>query len=72
MLCKFIEITLLHGCSPTNLLHIFRTPFFKKNTSKGLSLSYWSMRKGANFDLKRNIFVNKHVDIPKFPKFYVD
>ena len=22
-------ITLLHGCSPVNLLHIFRTPFFK-------------------------------------------
>ena len=24
----FIEITLRHGCSPVNLLHIFRTPFF--------------------------------------------
>ena len=23
-----IEITLLHGCSPVSLLHIFRTPFF--------------------------------------------
>ena len=29
---KFIEITLQHGCSPVNLLHIFRTPFLK-NTS---------------------------------------
>ena len=25
----FIEITLWHGCSPANLLHIFRTPFLK-------------------------------------------
>ena len=27
LLCNFIEITLCHGCSPVNLLHIFRTPF---------------------------------------------
>ena len=27
MLCNFIEIALRHGCSPVNLLHIFRTPF---------------------------------------------
>ena len=24
---NFIEIALWHGCSPVNLLHIFRTPF---------------------------------------------
>ena len=24
---NFIEITLWHGCSPINVLHIFRTPF---------------------------------------------
>ena len=29
---NFIEITLRHGCSAVNLLHIFRTPF-PKNTS---------------------------------------
>ena len=34
---NFIEIT-LHGCSPVNLLHIFRTPF-TKNTSGWLPLS---------------------------------
>ena len=28
----FIETTLRHGCSPINLLHIFRTPF-PRNTS---------------------------------------
>ena len=34
---NFIEITIPHGCSPVNLLHIFRTPFLK-NTSGGLLL----------------------------------
>ena len=37
LLCNFIEIALRHGCSPVNLLHIFRTAF-PKNTSKGLLL----------------------------------
>ena len=32
-----IEITLWHGCSPVNLLHIFRTPF-SRNTSGWLLL----------------------------------
>ena len=31
---NFIEIALRHGCSPVNLLHIFRTPF-PKNISEG-------------------------------------
>ena len=30
MLCNFIEITLRHGCSPVNLLHIFKTPVPRK------------------------------------------
>ena len=34
---NFIEITLRHGCSPINLLHIFRTPF-PRNTSGRLLL----------------------------------
>ena len=33
----FIEIILWHGCSPVNLLHIFRIPF-TKNTSEWLLL----------------------------------
>ena len=37
LLSKFIEITLRHGCSPVNLVHIFRKPF-RKNTSGGLLL----------------------------------
>ena len=37
LLCNFIEITLRHGCSPVNLLNIFRTPFPTK-TFGGLLL----------------------------------
>ena len=29
---NFIETTLRHGCSPVNLLHIFRTPFLNKTS----------------------------------------
>ena len=28
---NFIQITLRHGCPPVNLLHIFRTAFYKNN-----------------------------------------
>ena len=34
---NFIEIPLQHGCSPVNLLHIFRI-LLPKNTSGGLLL----------------------------------
>ena len=37
LLGNFIEITLCHGCSPVNLLLIFRTSF-PKNVSRGLLL----------------------------------
>ena len=37
LISNFIEITLRHGCSPVNLLHIFRTSFLK-NTSGRLIL----------------------------------
>ena len=37
LLCNFIEITLRHGCSPFNLLHIFRT-LFPQDTSERLLL----------------------------------
>ena len=29
LLCNFIEIALRQGCSPVNLLHIFRAPFLE-------------------------------------------
>ena len=38
MLCNFIEIALRHGCSPVNLLHVFKT-LFSKNTSGWLLLN---------------------------------
>ena len=40
LLCSFIEIALRHGCSLLNLLHVFRTPFYK-NTYGGLLLNVW-------------------------------
>ena len=39
------EIALQHGCSPVNILHIFRTPF-SKNTSAGLFLEKLSEEAG--------------------------
>ena len=38
LLCNFIEIVLPHGCSPINLMHIFRTPF--PETTSGWLLLY--------------------------------
>ena len=29
LVCSSIDMTLRHGCSRVNLLHIFRTPFYK-------------------------------------------
>ena len=34
LLCNFIEITLWHGCSPVNLLHIFRTLYLKSTSGR--------------------------------------
>ena len=39
MFCNIIEITLCYGCSPVNLLHIFRTSF-PKITSRWLLLDF--------------------------------
>ena len=40
--CNFIEITLWHGYSTVNLVHIFRTPFLK-NTSEQLLLQKYKL-----------------------------
>ena len=36
VICNIIEVTLQHGCSPVNLLHIFRVPFYKKTYGRQL------------------------------------
>ena len=49
---NFIEITLRRGCSPVNLLHIFRT-LFLKNTSERLVLYIFSQ-----YFCAHNVYVN--------------
>ena len=39
---NFIEITLQHGCSPVNLLHVFKTPFVKNKLRTVASEERWS------------------------------
>ena len=53
---SFIEITLRHGCSPVNLLHIFRT-LFLKNTSGWLLLE---VQVSHDFE-KNNLIWNESV-----------
>ena len=36
LLCNIVEIALWNWCSPVNLLHIFRTPFYKNNIKNKL------------------------------------
>ena len=65
LLCNFIETTLRNGCSPVNLLHVVRTPFFYKNTTGGLLLKniqqshssnqYWKFIKPLCMNLKLSI-----------------
>ena len=42
LLCNFIEIALRHGCSPVNLLPIFRTPF-PRSTFGWLTANYFQV-----------------------------
>ena len=54
---NIIEIALRHGCSPVNLLHIFRTPFLR-NTSERMLLTFKSWRmKCLTIDEKITIFI---------------
>ena len=64
LLCNFIEITLRHGCSPVNSMHIFRTPFLK-NPSGRLLLHIWHYLV-SNKNLWKNIN-----NIPEHNYFYV-
>ena len=60
---NFIEITLQHGCSPVNLLHIFRTPF-PKNTSGGMLLKQENLRRLRSL-YKWNCFLINECTKPK-------
>ena len=55
---NFNEITLPHGCSPVNLLHIFRTCFLK-NTSGWLLLDYpIRFRQYFDLDFRKGFMLN--------------
>ena len=60
LLCNFVIITLRHGCSPVNLLHVFRTPFFK-NTSGWLLLNsgFFTTVSKNSLSLKRKHFTSQ-------------
>ena len=57
--CNFIELALWYGCSPVNLLHIFRTPF-PKTTSGGLLLFVLNLLQ--RLDLRNS---DKYVALPQ-------
>ena len=59
LLYIFLENTLRHGCSPVNLLHIFRTPFHK-NISGWLLLSFISYCFNNNSQCNSDRPVNHH------------
>ena len=53
---NFIEVALQDGCSPINLLHIFRPPF-PKNTSEGLFLYVlFSLKLASPYLFKTSFF----------------
>ena len=62
-LCSFIEITLWNGCSPVNLLHIFRTPF-PKNTSQRLLLNRFK----SEYSMHNQWRIIKETDLKKLAK----
>ena len=57
LLFSFIEVALRHGCSPVNLLDIFRTPFTKNNSGR-LFLNIFSNGKNLTCLKGTNIFSN--------------
>ena len=65
LLCNFIEITLRHGCSPLDLMHIFRTLFYKSSSS-GLFLAFVP---NARKYVKRRIWTNTAWKVSKYGVF---
>ena len=54
---NFIEIILQHGCSPVNLLHIFRTPFTTNTSGRVLLKLTWDVKKTFSTSSERLMFV---------------
>ena len=65
LFCNFIEITPRHGCSPVNLLHIFRTPFLKNSSGRLLLVFAEQM-----FTLQLNNIVPRAILKKRLPSFY--
>ena len=61
---NFIEITLWHGCSPINLLHILRTPFPRNTSGWPLIKSCWKVVDAYHFMLDC-VRSNKNEDMCK-------
>ena len=51
LFCNFIEIALQHGCSPVNLLHVFRTPFLKNTSGRLLLIIPFHFLQGTSVKL---------------------
>ena len=68
LLFNYTEITVWHGCSPVNLLHIFRKTFYKK-TSGRLLLNFRVKTHSLYFINSRSeVFYKKNV-LKSFTKF---
>ena len=66
---SFIEIALRHGCSPVNLLHIFRTPFPRNTSGWLLLIPVQILKENVNFSRYMSIFYNNVITTSKFPFF---
>ena len=74
LLFNFIEITLSHGCSPVNLMHIFITPIYK-NTSKELFKNAGcklNVHKKFKISLERFLDVLCKFNLRPIPKVFED
>ena len=70
LLCNFIEITLRQGCSPVNMLHIFKTPF-PRNTSGWLLLKNEFFKNSSHETGISSIYTTLCPE-PSCPTDYVD
>ena len=66
LLCSFIKIALWHGCSPANLLHIFRIPFPKSTSGRLLLKKETFCTCGHLQSQSRNTLLPKRSE--KFPE----